>query len=81
MKGVNAVLNPVSALEHRLFRLAMAKLGGFLIVIEAGPTLKRNELRVSACQYRNRGGGSGSLAAQGCIMESVWDHDDCGPRD
>lgn len=56
---MNAVLIPVSALEHRLFLLAMAKLGGFLIVffIEAGPTLKRNELRVSACQYRNRGGG------------------------
>lgn len=30
MKGVNAVLNPVSALEHRLFRLAMAKLGDYL---------------------------------------------------
>ena len=58
MKGVNAVLNPVSAFEHRLFCLAMAKLGGGdvkdFISPETRPALQRSKLRVSACQYRNR---------------------------
>lgn len=52
MKGVNAVLIPVSALEHRLFLLAMAKLGGVkdFISPETRPALQRSKLRVSACQ-------------------------------
>lgn len=60
MKGVNAVLIPVCALEYRLFLLAMAKLGGNVkdfTSLETRPALQRSKLRISACQYRNRGGG------------------------